>query len=360
MFAKKNLIAVAALATLAVSAQAQSSVTLYGNVDAGLTYSKTKVEGAGSSSKTGVDSSILTESFFGLKGQEDLGGGLKAIFKLESGINVDTGSQATSNFFGKNAYVGLAGDFGTVKLGNQESLFKNEAAAFDAFGSSPLLAVSNTLFLASGLGGSWQNTVGYTSPNLNGLTLSAQHSAKESGRAGPVTVGAGADGILGTADDDKVAGYNGGATAVAANYTAGALGLSAVYGEVRSTNASAAEVRQRAWLLGASYDFGVVKAFAQYGQDKEEQKSGDEWKAKYFQLGAVVPVTQNGAVHASYGQTKVDSEKARQFSLAYHHGLSKRTSVYAGVTYIKDEELLNDDGDTTKTTAVAVGLRHAF
>lgn len=343
MFAKKNLIAVAALATLAVSAQAQSSVTLYGNVDAGLTYSKTKVDGAGSASQTGVDSSILTDSFFGLKGQEDLGGGLKAIFKLESSIAVDSGAQADAALFGKNAYIGLAGDFGTVKLGNQESLFKTEAAAFDAFGSSRLLAASTTLYTGAavtGLGDSWQNTIGYTSPNLNGLTLSAQHSARE----GNVGMGAGL--------------VNGGATAVAANYAAGALGLSAVYGDVRSTNGTAAPMQQKAWLLGASYDFVAVKGFVQYGQDKMDFGVGGDEKAKFFQIGAVVPVTQNGAVHASYGQTKVDSDKARQFSLAYHHSLSKRTSAYAGVAYAKDDALFGVV--ESKTTALAVGVRHAF
>ena len=340
MFAKKNLIAVAALATLAVSAQAQSSVTLYGNVDAGLTYSKVKQAG-NSTSTTGVTSSILTESFFGLKGQEDLGGGLKAIFKLESFIDVDTGATTAGNFFGKNAYVGLAGDFGTVKLGNQESLFKTEAAAFDAFGSSRLLAASNTLFVGvTALGGSWQNTIGYTSPNLNGLTLSAQHSARE------------------TNAGKSAATVNGGGTAVAANYSAGALGLSAVYGDVRNTAGAAGAEQNKAWLLGASYDFGVVKAFAQYGQNKLEDNAGaDDGKDKFFQVGAVVPVTQAGAVHAAYGQLKGDDDKDRQFSLAYHHTLSKRTGVYAGVTYSKYEEQGSAD---IKTTTIGAGLRHAF
>lgn len=297
MFAKKNLIAVAALATLAVSAQAQSSVTLYGNVDAGVAYIKNKDNAGNKSSVTGVESSVLTESFFGLKGQEDLGGGLKAIFKLESTFAVDTGSANTSfadenndgnldakNFWDKNAYVGLTGDFGTVKLGNQESLFKTEAAAFDAFGVSRVLAVSK-LFI--GNEGSWQNTIGYTSPNLSGLTLSAQHSAKENGKA----VAAGQ--------------VNGGATAVAANYTAGALGLSAVYGDVRTVDATVATEQNQAWLLGASYDFGVVKAFAQYGQNKAEDAAGaDVFKDKFYQVGAVVPVTQAGSVHAAFGQVK--------------------------------------------------------
>ena len=339
MFAKKNLIAVAALATLAVSAQAQSSVTLYGNLDVAVTYTKIKPEGGNSSSTTGVDSSILTESFFGLKGQEDLGGGLKAVFKLESFVNPDTGSAGEGNFWGKNAYVGVAGDFGTVKLGNQESLFKTEAGAFDAFGFSPALAVSQ-LFVGNVLGGSWQNTIGYTSPNLNGLTLSAQHSARETN--------AGKSALT----------VNGGATAVAANYSAGALGLSAVYGDVRNTAGAAGAEQNKAWLLGASYDFGVVKAFAQYGQNKLEDNAGaDDGKDKFFQVGAVVPVTQAGAVHAAYGQLKGDDDKTRQFSLAYHHTLSKRTGVYAGVTYKKYEETGFDD---TKTTTIGAGLRHAF
>ena len=339
MFAKKNLIAVAALATLAVSAQAQSSVTLYGNLDVAVTYTKIKPEGGNSSSTTGVDSSILTESFFGLKGQEDLGGGLKAVFKLESFVNPDTGSAGEGNFWGKNAYVGVAGDFGTVKLGNQESLFKTEAGAFDAFGFSPALAVSQ-LFVGNVLGGSWQNTIGYTSPNLNGLTLSAQHSARETN--------AGKSALT----------VNGGATAVAANYSAGALGLSAVYGDVRNTAGAAGAEQNKAWLLGASYDFGVVKAFAQYGQNKLEDNAGaDDGKDKFFQVGAVVPVTQAGAVHAAYGQLKGDDDKDRQFSLAYHHTLSKRTGVYAGVTYSKYEEQGFAD---IKTTTIGAGLRHAF
>ena len=328
MFAKKNLIAVAALATLAVSAQAQSSVTLYGNVDAGLTYSKVKQAG-NSDTTTGVTSSILTESFFGLKGQEDLGGGLKAVFKLEAPIAVDTGAASTTNFFGKNAYVGVAGAFGAVNVGRQESLFKQEAIAFNPLGASKLSPTA----LAFGLqNDSWSNTVGYVSPNLGGLTISAQHSFKEA------TKPAGADS------------YNGGATAVAANYTVGALGLSAVYGDVRSTTNAAVTDRQRAWLLGASYDFSVVKAFAQYGQVKSE--AADE-TAKTWQLGAIVPVTEAGSVHAAFGQVKVDGDKAKQFSLAYHHALSKRTSAYAGGAYVKAD-------DAFKATVLAVGVRHAF
>lgn len=338
MFAKKNLIAVAALATLAVSAQAQSSVTLYGNVDVAVgRFGAIDVPG-GAPSTTAVESSGLTESFFGLKGQEDLGGGLKAVFKLESAINVDTGAASTpTNFFGKNAYVGLAGDFGTVKVGRQESLFKQEAIAFNPLGASKLSPTGLAFALQND---SWSNTVGYVSPNLNGLTISVQHSFKEA------TKPAGADS------------YNGGATAVAANYTVGALGLSAVYGDVRTTqNEATSNVRDRGFLLGASYDFGVAKAFAQYGQVKFEDKATDFGKDKFFQIGAIVPVTAAGSVHVSYGQNKDDGWKDQAFTVAYNHNLSKRTGVYAGVTYAKEK--IDGVGSDSANTFV-VGARHAF
>ncbi|WP_306565694.1 porin [Aquabacterium sp.] len=333
MFAKKNLIAVAALATLAVSAQAQSSVTLYGNVDVAVG----RFGAPFGESVTAVESSGLTESFFGLKGQEDLGGGLKAVFKLEAPIAVDTGAASTTNFFGKNAYVGVAGAFGAVNVGRQESLFKQEAIAFNPLGASKLSPTA----LAFGLqNDSWSNTVGYVSPNLGGLTISAQHSFKEA------TKPAGADS------------YNGGATAVAANYTVGALGLSAVYGDVRSTqNEAFSDERARAFLVGASYDFGVAKAFAQYGQVKFEDKATDFGKDKFFQIGAIVPVTAAGSVHVSYGQNKGDDFKDQAFTLAYNHNLSKRTGVYAGFERVKSkDDVLGSDSANT----FVVGARHAF
>ncbi len=335
MFAKKNLIAVAALATLAVSAQAQSSVTLYGNVDVAVArIQQPFVDG----STTHVWSSGLTESFFGLKGQEDLGGGLKAIFKLESAIAVDTGAAVggNTNFFGKNAFVGLAGDFGTVKLGRQESLFKQEAIAFNPLGAS---VWSTTNLFTSVQDDSWSNTVGYVSPNLSGLTLSVQHSAKEGTKPTATTS------------------YNGGATAVAANYAVGALAVSAVYGDVRTTQGETlSDERSRGWLLGASYDFGVAKAFAQYGQSKSEDKVAESDSPKFFQIGAVVPVTAAGAVHVSYGQAKDDGWKDQSFTVAYNHNLSKRTGVYAAVNYAKEK--VGTDSDSG--TSFGVGLRHAF
>lgn len=354
MFAKKNVVAAAALTMLAVAAQAQ--VTVYGNVDVsiGRKQELTTVP-AGSTkyskeSRTVVDSNDLTDSFIGFKGQEDLGGGLKALFKLESGLALDSGAaEGGSAFWNRAATVGLAGDFGALSLGRTESLFRQEAGAFNPFGHSRTF--SPTAILLGTNGDFWSNAITYVSPNLGGLTLSAQHSAKEAAKGNTVQ-------------------YGGGATAVSANYVAGPLGLSAVYGDLRSVDGvSAPADRDRAVLLGVSYDFGVLKLFTQYSQFKTDEKAGtfpDE-KLRFFQVGAAIPVTQAGSVLVSYGDSRntIDNiegaDKLRNLSVGYTHALSKRTSTYAALTHQRLNEGLAVDPDLTgKTTSFAVGIRHSF
>src|ERR1700712_516811 len=114
---KKSLLALAALGTFAGAAQAQSSVTLYGIIDAGFVYNNNQ---AGQKLYS-LNSGNLQGSRWGLRGTEDLGGGLKAIFVLENGFDVNTGKLGQSGLeFGRSAYVGLSSaQFGTVTLGRQ-------------------------------------------------------------------------------------------------------------------------------------------------------------------------------------------------------------------------------------------------
>ncbi|MES2088735.1 MAG: porin [Pseudomonadota bacterium] len=351
MFAKKNVVAAAALTLLAVAAQAQ--VTVYGTADVSVGRKQVLTKDVNGdfvapvngklvkTSSTNVDSSDMSQSFVGIKGQEDLGNGLKAVFKLEAALEVDTGTATggSTNFFGQNATVGLAGDFGAVNLGRFENLFKLQSAAFNPFGASKTFSPS---VRALGVDqSSWSNGVSYVSPNLSGLTLSAQYSAKEAAVA--------------TATN-----YSGGAYDLAANYTAGPLGLSAVYGEVKSTNGVTAPAEKaRPWLLGASYDFSIVKLYAQYGETKYTTKATDATvKAKGFQAGVGIPVTANGAVLVSYGEGKVSGtdEKTRDASLGYTHNLSKRTNVYAAY----NNERTRVTGASGTTNSFAVGVRHSF
>jgi len=356
MFAKKNVVAAAALTLVAVAAQAQ--VTVYGNLDVSVgrkeTISGFDTNGKAIKSGTGVvDSSDMSDSFIGFKGQEDLGGGLKAIFKLESALAVDTGSAIGDTFWNRNATVGVAGGFGTVNLGRFESLFKLEGAAFNPFGSSDTFSPT---FNALGVSdASWANGISYVSPNLGGLTLSAQYSAKEAAKSTAVN-------------------YSGGAVAVSANFVPGPLALSDALSDSRSAGHAAAAAptgptsKSRPWLLGASYDFGAVKLFGQYGQTKfKEKATGDDLgKLKGFQLGASVPVSADGAVLASYGDSKTTdptangSVKVRDISVGYTHNLSKRTNVYAA--WINERQKNSFATPELKGTVnnFAVGVRHAF
>src|ERR1700761_8451239 len=112
---KKILIATAVAASFASAAHAQSSVTLYGALDAALTYTSNVAGG----SKYSLGSSN-DENRFGLRGTEDLGGGLKTVFTLEQGFNLNDGSQGNaSRMFSRQAFVGLSSQFGTVTLGRQ-------------------------------------------------------------------------------------------------------------------------------------------------------------------------------------------------------------------------------------------------
>ena len=321
MFAKKSLVAVAALLSV-MGAQAQSSLNIYGNLDVAFG----SFESAFGDRVTRVESGIEAGSFIGFKGQEDLGGGLKAIFKLESVIGMDTGA-TTTNMWTRTSEVGLTGGFGTVTAGNSLSLNFLANATYNPFPVTGALNVSENLFGHSVGVGSYRvavdeafrsNVITYTTPNLGGFALAAQYGAAES-----------------SGTDDTYA--------LQANYAVGKLSVGGTYTDFDS---------KKAWQVGASYDFGVAKAFGQYAQAKYD---GAPVTYKVYQLGVAVPVTANSAVLASYGEGKYDSIRLRQFSAAYDYSLSKRTGVYAGALYDHAKAGNSDSG-----TTYAVGLRHAF
>ncbi|MFN3915857.1 MAG: porin [Aquabacterium sp.] len=339
---KKNLIAVAGLAVLASAAQAQ--VTLYGNVD--LSLARTEAKNVAGDAVTAVESGIHTGSFVGLKGQEDLGGGLKGFFVLESDVAVDTGSVA-GNFWGRTSELGLSGGFGTVKLGNSRSLGFLANAAYNPF---PVTGLMNTSQGVNGYG-NLQNSVTYTSPNLSGFSAAVQYGASET---------KGVSSAKGAALN-----YAAGPLAVGFNYSTEERTLSAGVNDfLRAVPAGfvtlpAAAADLDRWQIGASYDLGVAKLFAQYGQNKFDYVTGADTKAKFYQLGAAVPVTGQGTVLASYANHKVDdtSLKFRDFSVVYDHALSKRTNGYVA---FKGTRAQNFAGTKETYNTLALGVKHAF
>lgn len=351
MFAKK-IVAGAALLALAAAAQAQ--VKVYGMLDMSVgsfrdfSYDSDLDVLSKGESTTAVQSGAMQTSFIGFAGSEDLGGGLKAEFVLESFIGADTGSNITNlassaGFWSRGSYVALSGAFGKVALGQYDNPMFVLGLAYNPFGTS--MTFSPTMVSYYSLAGfalpslgydtGWVNSVTYESPVFSGFQLTAQFAPKEN-----------------SADGDDVKNH----FALGASYNAGPLSLMAAY-----TNSGASGqgyfARQKNFGLGASYDFGVAKLQGQYSIVKDTTGGADD-KAKFFQIGASVPVSAAGVVLVSYGQTKYESGdtsegKLKQFSLGYDHTLSKRTDAYIALTNKKITDL-------GSVNTFAVGLRHNF
>ncbi|MEA3130978.1 MAG: hypothetical protein QOF46_2773, partial [Paraburkholderia sp.] len=171
---KKSLLALAALGAFAGVAHAQSSVTLYGIIDEGFNINTN----SGGKHLYNLSSGVLQGSRWGLRGTEDLGGGLKAIFVLENGFDVNNGKLGQGGLmFGRQAYVGLSSQFGTVTLGRQyDSVvdYVGPLEAGDQWGG----------YIAAHPGDidnfnnayRTNNTVKYTSANYGGLTFGGTYS----------------------------------------------------------------------------------------------------------------------------------------------------------------------------------------
>ena len=378
---KKTLIAFAALSAIAGMAQAQSSVTLYGLVDAYVGRTQTETTGLGATGKvkrTVINSSGQNNSRWGVRGTEDLGGGLKAVFVLENGFNVDTGAFANiSNqggaLFGRQAFVGVSSGFGTVSLGRH-------LTAYDALrGATNMIYDSNFAVTAAVWNAGVQDyqsrassSISYASPDfagfsggfVYGLGEQAQLAAtapaitpptpgKEENASfhvkyanGPLLVG------FAHQQEKQFAGGNYFGTGANVGIAAGNVGF---------------DSKRKYNLVGASYDFGVVKLVSQYNDAKGQTSATASSHDKEFQIGVSVPFGP-AAIAAGYSLAKTEgsgigagnqgSNDSMGFSLLGTYALSKRTNLYAGFTATKLERA--SAATEVKSTLVAVGARHLF
>lgn len=352
MIRKFNGVAIAALAMLAAAgAQAQSSVSIYGTIDMSVGTFKNAADlntGLEGTRTQGVESGKMQTSYVGFSGAEDLGGGLKAKFKFESYIAADSGSTLYTTeagygnrFWGRNSWVGLAGGFGTVVAGLNETPLFDATLAFNpfaaSFGFSPAIRQYYGAYGLQREDTAWSNSVTYYTPDgLGGFNGALQYKFKENG-TGSGSVG----GSIG--------------------WGAGPLALAAVFQQYKTGYTSGS---QNTWQLDGSYDFGVVKLTGQYGEVKDKL---DEYKSKIWQIGAAVPLGA-GALLASFGEQKTDdtiglgfSTTNDTFSLGYDYNLSKRTDVYA--TYMYDRFKVDGVTPAVKfdnANSFGVGIRHRF
>ena len=306
----KKIALVAALAAISASAFAQSSVTLYGRIN---TTVESQKEGTGDRKVVVANNS----SRFGLKGAEDLGGGLKASFNLESGLNSDDG-RAAATFWGREAWVQLAGSFGAVRLGNftPESYFAT--ADYVSMHNHDTGSSSDALYSFKTYRSS--NKVGYFTPSYNGFSASAAVSAGE---------GQGAQKKL----------YD-----LAANYVGGPLHLGAGFSK---------EGDFKQFAVRGLYELGAF-TFGGYYQRADDGAQN----RNVYRVSGMYTLGQS-EFHANFGATQGRGDfapqgKTTQFTLGYNYNLSKRTKVYAYYTDV------NAKLNTKDFNSLAAGIRHNF
>ena len=332
---KPSRLLLATLALLGTSAVfAQSSVTLYGRVNTSVERQK-----VGGTSNTVMQNN---SSRFGFKGTEDLGGGLKAGFQLESGFNSDTGTGSgwthptTGMTFARQSEVNLSGGFGMIRLGNftPESYYATAdyVSMHNHDTGTSLDALYYDPVWFGGL--STTNKIGYRSPSLGGLTIDASVNLHEQTTGGKN-------------------GYD-----LAANYNIGALNLGAGYSQVDSN---------RQLGLRALYTFGqfVVGGYYQRNKDDNQLLATGAGNRNNFRLAGAYMMGAS-EFHVNVGRagkwSDIADSSATQWTLGYNYNFSKRTKVYAFYTKVD-----NKAGATYMTGAagqdfssLALGVRHNF
>lgn len=385
---KNTLIIAGVLSAFAVSAHAQSSVTLYGSLDAGIVYANN----AGGHAAWNQGSGALSDTYFGLKGSEDLGGGLHAIFKLENGFNLNNGRDTESNtMFNRQAYVGLQSDqYGTLTLGRQYDSMVDYLSPLSEAGSGFGNNMAAHPFDNDNLDHSFsiKNSVKYQSANYAGFKFG---------------------GLYGFSND---AGQfaNNRAWSAGASYGNGPLNFAAAYLQMNNSrtnnNANGANAAgdgnnfnlsaqtQRTFGAGLNYTYGpatvgFVWTHTQYqgliagGQGGDTQivftQPNTNLHLDNFELNGTYALTPALSLNAAYTFTdgKLTSNagsadpKWHTVSLQADYSLSKRTDVYVEGVYqhasgsldgVSNVAMINTLSPSTTPNQVAatVGLRHRF
>jgi predicted porin len=405
---QKKIIAMLVAGLVSGVAYAQTNVTVYGRADLGYTYSKSdyrKFQGVESGQGIGGGASRI-----GLMGEENLGNGLKAVFKFEWGVAADMGTGPIGERY---TYAGLAGSFGNVLFGRNgtaSDYYLGATGVMGINGYEPINLFRGKMPLMDG-GQRWNNSITYNSPNFSGFDFMAIYSFGEqtNGQKNAIGYGAcsialpGAAPINGPCESSDTS--DAGRFGIGVRYANGPLYLTALY-HTRADDDGARIVGSpvntgfgaKGWAVGGTYDFKVVKLYANYVRLKANDDGwadflvdGGSDKQTTWSLGIGIPVSGAGTVVAEYAQYKDylnygardiilgginnrdvgrAGHKAKGYSVGYKHVLSKRTSLYTYVSRIDNDRGINAGwgGGTANGTGVAgedqtnfsIGILHLF
>ncbi len=341
---KKTLLALAALTAAAGATAQASNVALFGVVDASVGHISTQGK-----SVTGLASGGNSSSRLGFRGVEDLGGGLKAGFWLEGGVNVDDGTSAGFKF-DRRSTLSLMGNFGELRLGRDKTPTYLNLETFHAFGDSGMGGINaHNLISGSAAGTSegsapkrFSNSIAYLLPKMGGFYGQVAHSFGEE------------------AGDSSLKS----ATGLRLGYASGPLNLSGAYGITRGGTA-AAGVDYKSMNLGASYQIGDFTPMVLIASER-----GAGRRVDVYSLGVKMKLGA-GELRAAYTDynDKKGANDSQRFALGYGYQLSKRTEIYGAVAR------LNNDGSATRKlasslsptpgagesmTGYEIGIRHNF
>jgi GBP family porin len=353
----------AALFSLATGAHAQSSVTMYGELDTGLAY----ISNAGGHSQYKATSGLVDGSYWGLQGIEDLGGGYRAIFRLERGFSVTSGEMFNDHPY----YVGLGSEqAGTLTLGHQYDLVHDYFAPFTLTGGTGGTAFAhpfdndnaNNTYLAA-------NSVKYASPSFGGLTVGGMYAF--SNAAGQFA--------------------NNRAYSFGMNYSAGALNAGAAYLHANgrgnsSTGAyeavvlpSATDVFDAAVQTQNTYGVGISYAIGDFTMAAAWSRStftgvtvldtggvAPSVGFSNYEVNGVYQLTPTVALAGSYTYTKGSTSHWHNGGVQADYQFSKRTDTYLEAIYQRASSgapaVINsaDPSSSHNQVLIGAGLRHRF
>lgn len=330
---KKSLIALAVAGTIAAPAAfaATANVDVYGIMNIAIE----------DTDANNVDLDVVDNvSRIGFKGSEDLGGGLKAIWQIEQGINATTADKTAFGGSGmRNTFVGLSGGFGTALIGRHDTPYKISTGKYDIFGDTigdyNTGRVDGVSLIDNGQDARASNAIAYISPTWSGFHFAA---------------------AVVTSMDQLNSGDTTDAYSLAGMYANGPLTIDAGYQVVKSAGLLGAD-DTKAMKIGAGYTFGDLKVGAVYEDVSDYDGFNDRDSLMVngvYNMGAI-------SLKAMYGQADVDTAGSDQdqdlWAVGLDYALSKRTTAYVVYAAGDDDNNATNSGDVSGWN---IGMKHSF
>jgi predicted porin len=356
----KSFVTFAVLGGSAALACAQTGVTTYGVIDAGVVGQG----GCGDTCATQVGSGLASESHIGIHGREPIGNAASAIFTLESGVRVDTGrSDQHERLFGRQAFVGLAGEFGAITIGRQYNLqYLALTDVGDPFKGGMAGSASNLI----GGGRRADNSVQYYGALARGISAGASYAFKErvdtspAGRAWGMTVGIEAGPLTVRAAHQNLSAVRVQLNSKTSNDTVSRNSILAANLRLGWGTAYAAYSMSRGWASSPLFNPDNP-----YGAGLARTASTD---SRDVLLGMAVPVSGRTTLLASFirkDDRDPANQDADQVALGASYALSRRTDFYGAWSHIRNRNgaaytVGNASARGNGNSAINIGMRHAF